>query len=249
MTHPSKEDLISLVYGEIAGEERALIEAHLDACVQCRQHIEQWRGAMGQLDTWQLPEKPGVFRVRPASLRWAAAAMVLIAIGFGIGFLARSPSTDIEALYEALRPRIEASLEPAVRRTAAAEAQLAVDASAEALGDRVARGLRGAFAEDIGTLAIEGAATRAAVLNLAEAVDRARAEDRLLTAAVVERLETARVRDYSQLSTGMYALASATAEEILLNRDNLERLRAGLVGAAAEEAAQGEGVETEGSVK
>jgi len=48
-----KEDLISLVYGEIDAEAKKRIEAHLARCGQCRQELKELQDTCKTLETWE----------------------------------------------------------------------------------------------------------------------------------------------------------------------------------------------------
>lgn len=85
MKHPESEDWMCFLYGETprAGSEKLV--AHLRECTECRTRVEGWRGAMGRLEHWQVaPSIPGSRRLAKAA-KWAAAAAVMISLGFGLG--------------------------------------------------------------------------------------------------------------------------------------------------------------------
>jgi len=77
VSHPSSEEWMPYLYGELPRQARAPLDAHLKTCHECRQHIRQWQRAMDNLNGWQWKAaqrnaKPVL--VMPSQLRWALAA-------------------------------------------------------------------------------------------------------------------------------------------------------------------------------
>jgi hypothetical protein len=87
MNHPNREEWMSFLYEETDPGERSKLTAHLHGCGSCQQHVARWRGAMGAMNQWKIDDRPRASR-RPVFFRWAAAACLLLAIGFGIGSVA-----------------------------------------------------------------------------------------------------------------------------------------------------------------
>jgi anti-sigma factor RsiW len=85
MNHPTHEEWMSHLYGELPPPRRSELDAHLAQCAECRATIAQWRATTQQLDTWKLPAMPPA-QPEPRSvlpvLKWAAAAAVVFALGF-----------------------------------------------------------------------------------------------------------------------------------------------------------------------
>lgn len=115
MKHPSEEELADLLYDELEPARRAEIAAHVSACASCRERVESWRDVRTALRTWVLPP-PRRARERPrtvSALRWAMAASVLIAVGFGLARLtAPRPimAAADPAVVEALRAELKQDL-------------------------------------------------------------------------------------------------------------------------------------------
>ncbi len=103
MNHPTREDLVAHLYGELPPEQEAELTAHLGQCAECQQLATLWRGTMAELDSWQLPAPQPQRRPAPANLvfmpllRWAAAACVAVGFGF-LGGRLSAPTPDREAL-------------------------------------------------------------------------------------------------------------------------------------------------------
>lgn len=125
MKHPTREDLVAHLYGELPPAQRTELDAHLGQCADCRKLTAEWRGTMAELDSWQLPAPQPHRRPVPANLvfvpflRWAAAACLAVGFGF-LGGRLSAPTPD----REALRAEFAAELK---RVVAAVETQRAED--------------------------------------------------------------------------------------------------------------------------
>jgi anti-sigma factor RsiW len=65
----NKEQLVSYVYEELAGHERAEFEQHLSACAECQEELADLRGTRFQLASWAPPQPEFNFHI----VRGAAA--------------------------------------------------------------------------------------------------------------------------------------------------------------------------------
>ncbi|PAW90060.1 MAG: hypothetical protein B9S33_02115 [Pedosphaera sp. Tous-C6FEB] len=123
MNHPTREDLVAHLYGELPPEQQATISAHLHECAECQQVATAWRDSMAELDTWRLPELPVQPKRTPTLwapfVRWAAAACLAAGLGF-LGGRFSAPAPDATALRAALAPEL-------LKVTAAMDAKLAED--------------------------------------------------------------------------------------------------------------------------
>lgn len=123
MNHPTREDLVAHLYGELPPEQQSALAAHLRECADCQQVAAAWRGTMAELDTWQLPVLPAPPKSTPTSfaplVRWAAAACLAAGLGF-LGGRFSAPAPDAAALRTALAPELN-------KISAAMEARLAED--------------------------------------------------------------------------------------------------------------------------
>jgi hypothetical protein len=110
MNHPTRDEWMSYLYDELTGEQHASLAAHLVACPECTSNIAEWRGLKKDLDAWQIAAKP----VRVVSshpwVRWAAAAVVVLSVGFSMGRFSTSASADPEKLRAAIEPSIREQL-------------------------------------------------------------------------------------------------------------------------------------------
>lgn len=125
MNHPTREDLVAHLYGELPPERQTELTAHLGQCADCQKLAADWRGAMAELDAWQLPapqpkrgREPETVVFAPF-LKWAIAACLAIGFGF-LGGRLSAPAPDAAALRAALAPELQ-------RVSAAMDAKLAED--------------------------------------------------------------------------------------------------------------------------
>lgn len=96
--HPNSSEWMSFLYGECAPERRRELDAHLAACPTCAGQVQTWRGSMNALDDWPLPAKRRAQRQWVPALKWAAAAAIILALGFGIGRQTSNARGEVAAL-------------------------------------------------------------------------------------------------------------------------------------------------------
>jgi len=107
MNHPTPEEWMEFVYDEspASGE----LGRHLKTCPVCQAHVAEWRKGMATLNAWPLAVRPARWRLPAGAARWAAAALIFLAFGYGFGRLS-SPAADQKALVVALRQPLQQSL-------------------------------------------------------------------------------------------------------------------------------------------
>jgi len=112
--HPSPEQWMAFVYGEDTPDEHRQLDEHLQACAVCRRQISAWRESMRALDDWALPAPA---RRAPArrTLRWAAAAAVLLGAGLVLGRLSSASGSDPQKLQASLRAYVDHQLDASRR--------------------------------------------------------------------------------------------------------------------------------------
>ncbi len=108
MNHPKREEWVPYLYGEAKPEVRRELQAHLEACPDCRSQLQSWNQSLHRLDHWKLPRwRTGAEWFTPA-LKWATAAALVLVVGFAIGRMTAA-GADAE--------RVRAQLEPKLRET------------------------------------------------------------------------------------------------------------------------------------
>jgi len=116
LSHPSREEWMAYLYGELSGELQSRLKAHLKACPQCRGQVAHWRTTMRALDEWIVPAPAAATRPAAASffqpvLRWAVAAAIVLGLGIGLGRLSSPASADMQALRRSLEKELRAETE------------------------------------------------------------------------------------------------------------------------------------------
>src|SRR5215472_8551848 len=115
MTHPTNEEWMSYLYGEINRTDRERLSVHLEVCLHCQDKVAEWQGALKNLDGWQLangsraPRRLKQSRFVPVSLKWAAALVLFAGAGFAVGRLSSS-SASPEQVRAAIEPEIRQQL-------------------------------------------------------------------------------------------------------------------------------------------
>jgi hypothetical protein len=172
MNHPTPEQWTSFFYGELPAEENTQLQAHLDRCLDCRACTDQWRGAMNALDTWKLPDVAP--RPQRPRIPWAAAAAVLLALGFGLGSLLSSgrqiarAEAQFDTRFAQLRAEMRAELlseQTALMDRAAAASQTAAQSELEWFGAQWRSEIEAARAEEVNALIAALAQLDASHLN------------------------------------------------------------------------------------
>jgi hypothetical protein len=83
------EQLSAYYDGELAGEERRSVEAHLPACRDCQTALRSWREVSAAFATTQPP------RVRSRRLPWPVPAGIVALLLFGTGVAVAGPFNEI----------------------------------------------------------------------------------------------------------------------------------------------------------
>jgi len=205
-THPTAEEWMSFLYGEDSPARHAELGAHLHACAACRQQVQTWRGSMAALDTWALPEARRPWSFAPA-MRWAAAAVVVLGVGFGVGRMTSSANADMKQLTAALRTEMETKL-------ASTRDEFAL----------TLRQQRAELAEAVHAAASEavGEGTEAFFARISLAIDQRRQADQQAYLAALRQIEERNQSDYAALRDDLNTVAvnaddgfSQTREQLL----------------------------------
>ena len=96
--HPDSSEWMSFLYGECAPEQRRELDTHLAACPACAAQVQTWRGSMNALDEWPLPARRKAQRQWMPAVRWAAAAAIVLSVGFGLGRQSSTARAEVDAL-------------------------------------------------------------------------------------------------------------------------------------------------------
>lgn len=180
------------LYDEADDNTRANLEAHLAVCPDCKKSLAGWRATMGSLDSWTLPTRQRLRWSKPAVVKWAAAAAVTLAVGFGLG-RASSPGLTLQAAQD--------QLVPALRQQLQQDLAVAMDVNGAPVTTPFQRELRNGL--DRWATASVGIAT---------------AENRRLLGEFAEFVKTTRAEDH-QKSLALFRTLRAEIETVAVNTD------------------------------
>lgn len=131
--HPAAAEWMGFLYEEIGPSRKREMREHLRNCSECARQVQEWRNGMAALDSYR-PAVPSVRRApawQPA-LRWAAAAAMILFLGFLLG-----RKTGDEPQLQELRAAVE-RLETASSKRATDSSQV-VSAVTEAANQEMLR--------------------------------------------------------------------------------------------------------------
>src|SRR5882672_9808729 len=120
MNHPQSEEWVPYVFGETEPGARAQLNEHLHACAECRAQVEGWQRSLRRLDAWQLPPSRGRRTRAIPVLKWAAAAVITLGLGFGLGHFT-APKPDLESVRAAIEPALRQQVRQEVAQLLHAE--------------------------------------------------------------------------------------------------------------------------------
>jgi anti-sigma factor RsiW len=89
---------MAFLYGEVPAKTKRELQAHLDTCPACAAQIKAWRSSMAALDSWKLPRRRATTVVFLPVVKWAAAAAVLMLLGFFLGRRGTSSASEVAEL-------------------------------------------------------------------------------------------------------------------------------------------------------
>ncbi|MFC1635537.1 anti-sigma factor family protein [Planctomycetota bacterium] len=234
MTHPSNEEWMAYLYGEVQSPQKAELDAHLRQCDQCKSSVTQWRTVMDELDTWQLPQERSltqkISRHARTMIRWAAAAVLLIVAGYTAGWISAGRSLDIERLRKDLEVSLRPSLQAAVYRDVSEQMKDDWNLTLASHNTRFQKEFED-FKEQINeqrhidltefaakTLSVSGAVTNQLLRELIYEIQTTQMQDRHRFAAALQQIELNRVRDNNWAKNSLQNLALRT-EDVLLRTE------------------------------
>jgi anti-sigma factor RsiW len=207
MKHPNEQEWMSYLYGESNAPERAELTKHLNHCADCAAMVSEWQATRKSLDGWRLDlrennlraSRQRILRIQPA-LTWAAAAAIVLAVGFGLGRMA-SAASGVE------KARAELRQEFVQLRSQQAEFLHAELSKAAA-----------------DTLAASGEQTRVLLADYAAALELKLGDDQGAIYAALDKLDTQRLTDYVALKKDLDTVAVLTDASLRRTQQELIQL-------------------------
>lgn len=208
-THPNSEEWMSFLYGETPPQRTGELDAHLRQCGDCRKRVAHWRMSMSALDAWSMPAPSRSPRRLAAVAGWAAAAAIVLSVGFAVGRISVSPSARIQQLELSLRAEMEAAL--AASRTELTAALEKRDAELAGKVQKVAGEAASREAEQL-------------LAKFAGALDEQRVADQDVYVAALRNLEERRATDFANLRKDLDTLAVNADDGLSRTQEQLVEL-------------------------
>lgn len=208
-THPNSEEWMSFLYREASPERSAELDAHLRQCGECQERVAHWRGTLATLDAVRSPAMTRSRRSVVPIVRWAAAAALVLGIGFGAGRLTSSSSAEMARLEMAMRTEMEAKL-------AASRAELL--ASIDKRNEEMTPNIKSVASE---------AARREAeslLVKFARSIDEQRDAERDVFVTALRNLEERRATEYAALRKDLDTLAVNADDGLSRTQEQLMEL-------------------------
>ncbi|MFB0524955.1 MAG: hypothetical protein ACETVZ_05400 [Phycisphaerae bacterium] len=154
-------------------------------------------------------------------IKFAAAAVILIASGYAIGLLSAPKTPDIEQL--------QAALEPAIRQNLFQEMRQYLQVSLTGGYSQLKDELQQQYRRDLSNFAIQTLAASSAVTNqrleeLIDTINTAQTQDRRWFASALNQIEHNRLQDRTQFAAGLETLALQTEDELQRTRQDMVQL-------------------------
>jgi anti-sigma factor RsiW len=152
MNHPKGEDWVPYLYGEIKPDLRRQLKEHLEGCAECREELQNWKSSLHRLDAWKLPRTSARLDAIMPFMKWAAAALLVLGLGFGFGRLTARQS-DLAKLRSQIEPGLRREFTEMLRREIDKSSAMTL-AQAQRQAEEVAAAYYALLKKDLDTVAI-----------------------------------------------------------------------------------------------
>lgn len=251
----NEEQILELIAGVLPAEKRVELERHIDECAVCREYLRGLEADDKLLGDFAEAMQPKLARLEEKvidavggevssktvgpDLMWqrivkspigklAAAAILLIVVGYAAGKLTAPRAVDVEELRYSLESSLKSSLEPAIRRKLLEQMrrdwQLAFAGSYVRLKDELNQQFRYDLNEfAVQTLAASSIKTNRLLTELIESINAAQAQERHWVAAALGQIELNRLEDNSQLRNDLATFAVQTTGELQRTKQDVAK--------------------------
>ena len=214
MKHPTHEQWMEFLYGEMSAPDRAALEQHALSCAECQAKRSEFSNVIKHLDSWRLDE--GATRsvsrspwALPAKWAAAAAAVVLLSAAFAAGRWSK-PSVDQAALQAEIGRQVDQRLNGELEKRLNAAFETRIAPKLQEFSDRTVAEAAAVHKKQIGEFVVQLAALRE--------------EDRKAIFANLQRLEARQLTDYRALRADLEKVALFSDESIREAQRKLVRL-------------------------
>jgi hypothetical protein len=204
--HPSPAQWVGWLYGECTRREHARLEAHLEACAECRGQLSRWQTVTRELNAGALPKSQPARASWLPVIKWAAAALLVLGVGFMLGWRSHNPEREFAAWRQQLKSEWQGDF-----RQSAAQLQTDLETSQKAAATELASRVL-----DYSRKAIEQYAQQ-----FARNYETTRQTESALVWDRLQALEDQRAEDYSALRKDLETLALTAAGEFWKTRRQL----------------------------
>ena len=207
MKHPSRDQWAPFVFGESSPDTARTLNQHLAECAECRTEVETWRRTLKRLDSWQVAPRRGARRLALPLIPWAAAAAIVLGIGFALGRSAAVPAKTVASLEASIRASLQSELQDQLRSGVTSEVQRQMAQNQLASSNFVAR----FEARLMETRRAEAAELATEFASLLQEQDE---HTRTMTEALLAKLQDEHQKDYVALRQDLEILASTADEQL-----------------------------------
>jgi len=239
-----REQMPEFIAGTLSAEEKDELLHHIDSCPACSEYLKALQADDKLLGDFAEAMQPVVNRLennvidtlsrttssQPVSLtsiwriiinsrvaKLAAAAVLLIVVGYATGRLSAPRPLDAEEL-RVLENSLKSSLEPAIRKDVVEELkrdwQLALASNYVQLKDELEQQFRRDLNEfAVQTLAASSTVTNQLLTELIQTIGAAQMQERRGIATALEQMELNRLRDNAQLKSDLASFSVHTEDE------------------------------------
>ena len=204
--HPSRSQWLGWLYGECTRREHARLASHFGACGECRGRVDRWRAVMRELNAGALPKSQPARTGWLPVVKWTAAAVLVLGIGFVLGRLSRNPEREFAAWRQQLKSEWQGDF-----RREAARIQTGLGTSQKAAADELVNRV----------LDYSRKSTGQYLQEFARQYERTRQTESGLVWTRLRALEEAQTKDYSALRKDLETLAVTAEGEFWKTRRQL----------------------------
>jgi hypothetical protein len=159
----------------------------------------------------------------------AAVAAVLVLTGYAIGRLTAPNTPDVKQLRTAIEHSLTASLEPAIRQTLLEETDRRLQLALAQASSQIVADLTQQYRSDLNQFAVQTLTASNVVTNhllaqLIDSIETAQTQDRRSVAAALYQIERNRLRDNTELATGLETLAYHTEDQLQQTKQDMVQL-------------------------
>ncbi len=216
--------MLSHLEGTSPVESAGRLKEHLENCSECAAEVAGWQRTIQKLENYKWPRPEPV---RPAfsgvMLKWAAAAVFVLGIGFGIGRLSEPSAVR-------LKQAIATEVRDQIREELKADLLAALATSGSGPTDFFQQQLRREFADAINsTVNQTGHGKQRLVQEIQQAVQQRQDENQRILVALLQQVREEHQADYISLRHDLETAAYVADNDLKQNRQRLSQLAATLL--------------------